>query len=52
MITRTLKSVIMIIEILLLKLYFLLDTITLQLSVFLKWRGDKVITLGAIRERG
>lgn len=31
---------------------FLCDTITLQLLAFLKWKGDKVITFGAIRERG
>lgn len=31
---------------------FLLDAITLQLLVFLKWEGDKVITRWAIRERG
>lgn len=34
------------------QVYFLLDAITLQLLVFLKWKGDKVITLWAIRKRG
>lgn len=48
----TIMMIIKILAMLILQLYFLLETITLKLLAFPKWEGDMVITRGAIRERG